>query len=885
MDPRSGLSDEEVPRRRAEHGENALPEAPVKSLLSIFLEALSDKTLLILVGAAVLAIGVELLRGALEPGHAPHFIDGIAILSAVLVASGVTTLNDWQAARQFRGLHQLRVDVEVPVRRNGQVRRVRSRELVVGDVVYFDAGDKIPAEGVLLSGAEVSLDRSALTGEAEPAKKGDDDLELEGGSTVVSGSGVMVVTAVGAATEIGRLQASLAELTPSPTPLQERLAKLADRIGLAGLTAAILTFVALVLSGWLRGQFGLDFDLATGARLLEFAIVAVTIVVVAVPEGLPLAVTISLAYSVRRMAQDQNLVRNLASCETMGSATVVCSDKTGTLTENRMTVVAAWAGGSELEGTIGREKVAAAAERIAEVAAVDSTAHLELGDDGRTHAVGNPTEGALLVWAASWGEDWEKRRAEAVVLERFGFSSDRKRMTTVVADGEKRRALVKGAPETILARSARYAASGGDRPLDDAAREEIGEALRRFAEQGWRTLALADRELGAEVKLDAEQIESDLTLLAVVGIADPLRSDVADALAACGRAGVEVKLVTGDNSTTARSIASQVGLLGPDDLVLEGPEFRKKSDEELTQILPRLRVLARSVPSDKLRLVLALKERGEVVAVTGDGTNDGPALRAADVGFAMGVSGTEVAKEASDIILLDDNFSSIVAAISWGRAIFDNIRKFLQFQLTVNVVALSTAFLAALLGYGMPLNTVQLLWVNLIMDTLAALALATEPPTDALLDNRPHGRREPLVSRPMIASIAWMGSIMLVLLIGSLVWDGWVPDGTTGEQRLSFVFNAFVFMQLFNELNARSTAFDRGVFTGLRNSPLFVAVVGVTALLQVLIIEFGGAFFRTVPLGANLWIASVALGALMIPAGAALRLLGRRLGRGSVARS
>lgn len=882
VDPCRGLNAEGVEHSRQTHGDNRLPEPPPRSIFSIFFEALSDRTLLILIGAAMLSLGVELLRAYTEAGYEAHIIDGLAILTAVLIASGVTTLNDYQAGRQFRLLHRIRDDVDVAVRRDGRVRKIPIRSLVVGDVVLFDAGDKIPADGLLLSGAEVAVDQSSLTGESVPVDKGEEDLELKGGGTVVSGSGAMLVTAVGPNSEMGRLQAGLQGVEQGMTPLQERLSSLADRIGVVGLAAAILTFMALALSGALRGTYTPGFDLETGAQLLEFAIVAVTIIVVAVPEGLPLAVTISLAYSVRRMARDKNLVRTLASCETMGAATVVCSDKTGTLTENRMTVVAAWFGGDTLEGEGGlSERLFSpeAAERIREVAAIDATAHLEPGGNGRPRTVGNPTEGALLSWMEAWGDDWAKRRAEAEVTLRLGFSSERKRMATVFRSAAGPRLLVKGAPEILLERSTRYLTRTGPRPFEASARASVLRALDHFSAQGRRSIALAYRELTEPVSkaADPEAVESDLVLVALVAIADPVRPDVRGALASCRAAGVEVKLVTGDNVVTAKAIAEEVGLLRPGDEIIEGPELRALDDATLRARVPRLRVIARSVPSDKLRLVEALKARGEVVAVTGDGTNDGPALRSADVGFAMGVSGTEVAKEASDIVLLDDNFKSIVAAIEWGRAIFENVRKFLQFQLTVNVVALSTAFLAAVLGFGLPLNTVQLLWVNLIMDTLAALALATEPPTKALLDQPPHGRHEPLLTRPMLLFISAMGLVMLTGLLGSLLWNGWVPKGTTEAQRLTFVFNAFVFMQLFNEVNARSTRFHQGVWTGILKSPLFLGVVLVTAFLQVLIVEKGGAFFRTVPLSAELWVYSVLLGASMLAFGALLRAVGRRL--------
>ena len=882
VDPYEGLSEQAIQASREAHGDNHLPELPSRSLFEIFVGALSDRTLLILIGAAFLALGVEGLRSFMEPGHVANFVDGVAILVAVTLASGVTTLNDWRADMQFKLLGEIRDDVGVAVRRSGHVSEVSIHDLVVGDIVLIEAGDKVPADGLLLSGVEVSVDQSAMTGESMPVEKGVQDLELRAGGTLLTGAGAMLVMAVGAQSELGKLHSGLHAANQEPTPLQQRLARLADRIGLVGLSAAVLTFLALASSDFVWSATPPGFDLATASRWLTFAIVAVTIVVVAVPEGLPLAVTISLAYSVRKMAEDKNLVRTLASCETMGAATVICSDKTGTLTENRMAVVAGWVGGAASEGSegpISTEFSDEAALRVRQICAINSTAYVEKTETGRPRTVGNPTEGALLTWMADvWADDWHKRREQADISARRGFSSDRKQMSTVVYEDEAYILLVKGAPEILIAHSNYLSTKDGDIPWLEEERGSALATLEQFARRGHRTLALAYKKLPKEADAEQEAANpgADLVFLALLAIADPIRSEVRGALHSCRAAGVEVKLVTGDNQATATAVAEEVGLFKPGELVLEGPEFRAMDDSELKEVLPKLRVLARSVPLDKLRLVEALKNSGEVVAVTGDGTNDGPALRSADVGFSMGIAGTELAKEASDIVLLDDNFASIVSAIRWGRGIFENVRRFLQFQLTVNVVALSTAFLAAVLGFGLPLNTVQLLWVNLIMDTLAALALATEAPAEELLNRKPHGRHEPLVTSAMIVNVMVMSMFMLVILLTILLWDGWVPDGTTQAQRMTFVFNTFVMMQLFNEINARSTRFDQGVFTGLHRNPLFIGVLASTTLIQIFIVQYGGDFFRTTPLSLHLWGYSVLVGLSMLPIGWALRSLGKQ---------
>ncbi|MEQ8273768.1 MAG: calcium-translocating P-type ATPase, PMCA-type [Deltaproteobacteria bacterium] len=870
-DVEQGLDDQAVRASRAAHGANRVPEVPPKPVWKMFQEALADKTLLILIGAAVLSLGVELLQARLDPAYAPHYIDGIAILLAVLIASLVTTVNEAGAAKQFSELNKIRDDIEVKVLRAGHVKKVSIHDLVVGDVVYFDAGDKLPADGLLLSGADVAIDQSTLTGESVPVDKDAEDPQLKGGTTVTGGSGCMLIEAVGEQSEIGKLQRALTDDEDAPTPLQERLAVLADRIGYFGLGAAILTFAALSISAGVRGEMPVAMTLETARHLLTFLIVAVTIIVVAVPEGLPLAVTISLAYSVKKMARDNNLVRKLASCETMGAATVVCSDKTGTLTKNRMSVVAGHVAGHSFEEAPTKDALGDAAQAFADVAAIDATAFLERDDAGHVTYVGNPTECALLALIETWGFDYRALRDAADVVHQLGFTSDRKRMSTLVKSGEGHRLLVKGAPEVVLERSTRFVAASGTERLDDDQRAARLADVERFSSQGHRTLALAYRDFGGAAPDGADALESDLVLLGVVAIADPVRPEVKEAVAECRRAGVEVKIVTGDNPLTAQSIGTQIGLIEDGDLVMEGAEFRALSDEEVVARLPKLRVLARSVPTDKHRLVSLLKANGEVVAVTGDGTNDAPALKVADVGFSMGITGTEVAKEASDIVLLDDNFASIVGGIQWGRSIFENIRKFLQFQLTVNVVALGTAFLAAVLGFGIPLNTVQLLWVNLIMDTLAALALATEPPTEELFEQPPHGRHAPLITRAMWTSILTMGLVMIGVLVATM-WTDWIVPGTTAHaEKLTFVFNAFVMMQLFNEVNARSTRFDRGVLRGFADSPLFVAVLVVTFGLQIVIVQLGGDFFRTVPLSMDLWIRSVVVGASTLVLGFVLR--------------
>lgn len=872
----AGLTEAQAAESRARHGENRLPAPKPESMFRMFFTALGDRTLLILLGAAALSIGVEYLEARLRPDKPPHYLEGFAILLAVLIASLVTTINEARAQKQFRMLSKEADDVTVKVLRGGRLRRISGYDLVVGDVVSVETGDRIPADGLLASSVELCLDQAALTGESMPADKGPDDVEMRSGATVCEGTGLMIINQVGTSTELGRLHLRLSDSARTQTPLQERLAKLADQIGSFGLGAAVLTFLALAISSFARGQLPFELSMDVGSQLLDYAIVAVTIVVVAVPEGLPLAVTVSLAYSVRKMTKDKNLVRKLASCETMGAATVIVSDKTGTLTRNRMTVIGGWIGGHAYDHPPRAEEVDGAVLNVlAEIASVNSTAFIEQLDGLETY-VGNPTECALLALTARLGRDWRALREHATIVRRRTFTSDRKRMSTLVTvPGGGHRLLVKGAPEVICQLSrARIGPGGAIEPLSREYQDELARQIARLASAGNRTLALAFRDLDEALEL-SDELERALVLVAIVGIDDPVRAEVPRAIADCRRAGVDVKMVTGDGRLTAEAIARQIGLLEEGSLVLEGDDFRQRGDEEILRESSRIVVLARSIPSDKYRMVTLLQSKGEVVAVTGDGTNDAPALKVADVGFSMGLSGTEVAKEASDIVILDDNFASIARAILWGRSIFENIRKFIQFQLTVNVVALTIAFLAAVLGFGIPLNAVQLLWVNLIMDTLAALALATEPPTEALFLQPPHGRHAPLITRAMWTNILVLGVYMIGVLLLIMMTPWFVPDGTTPGQQLTFVFNTFVFMQLFNEVNARSTRFDRGVFTNLHKSKLFLLVVGTTVVAQILIVELGGAFFRTEPLGAQLWLLSVLVGASTLAVGALLRVAGR----------
>ena len=776
----------------------------------------------------------------------------------------------------------------------------------------LNAGDRVPSDGILVEGSDVTCNESALTGESDDRKKENvagGDVFLLSGTNLSTGYAHMLVVAVGENSKWGKTKAKLAVET-TDTPLQEKLDVLAGQIGNFGMFAAGATFVAMMIIRYFNILGPATDDLTFFEFVLKAFIMAVTIVVVAVPEGLPLAVTLSLAYSTQKMMKDNNLIRVLAACETMGNATNICSDKTGTLTQNRMTVVRGWICGQYYEKVDNLKDFNKDVQAlIAEGISVNSTANL-MYEGSNLNVVGNKTEGALLIFIKNlFGLDYVPLRKN-FLSERgdrlITFSSARKRMSVVLRNDVigKGSGIVytKGASEVILERCKEYITRDGQKkPLDQKTRNAVSAAIDEMAKNALRTVALAHKQLkqvsGEE---SADDLENDLVLQAIVGIEDPLRPDVVDAVRTCQEAGIFVRMVTGDNIETARAIARQCGILTDEGIAMEGPDFRKLTPAQLDSILPKLQVLARSSPDDKHTLVTRLNGKnlpeneeewkavhkdcdwnsekdkllpgyraewekshvhGEVVGVTGDGTNDGPAMKAADVGLSMGLSGTDVAKEASDIVILDDNFSSIVKSVMWGRSVFDNIRKFLQFQLTVNAVALTLTFFSALSGKEPPLNAVMMLWVNLIMDTMGALALGTEPPSKTLLTRKPYKRDASLINNQMwrnifIQFLFQMSVLIYLILHGAEAFN--VKEDS--REHLTIIFNTFVFCQVFNELNARSITNNFNIFDGLQKNLLFVAIIMFTVFAQFFIVELGGEFVRTVPLNSAQWYKCILIG-------------------------
>lgn len=895
--------------------DNRLPTKKSLSIWRLFWNAFNDRVLIILTIAAIisLALGIyEAVGQAPAPGQGPSldWVEGLAIEVAVVIVVLVTGLNDYRREKQFVALNEKKEDRQVKVIRSGKSVLISVFDVMVGDVLHLESGDSIPADGILINGHGIRCDESSATGESDAMKKtggqevwnrmeeGTATSKLDpfiiSGSKVLEGVGTYLVTSVGINSSFGKIMIGL-QTENEDTPLQAKLANMANWIGYLGTAAAGLLFFILLIR-FLAGLSGnTNTPAIKGSQFLDILIVAITIIVVAVPEGLPVAVTLALSFATKKMLMENNLVRHLRACETMGNATTICSDKTGTLTQNKMTVVAGIMGSKvefarEADFRDGDCKVIpfpAAFERLSSTVrtlflqscAINSTA-FEGEEDGKNTFIGSKTETAILMMAKEqlgMGPVAEERNGVEIV-QLIPFDSDRKCMGVVIrlASGIYR-LLVKGAAEILLDKStSELVDTAGDDlhqcALTDSSRARVSAGIDEFARKSLRTIAILYKDfqqwppVGART-LDEdrkvalfEDIFRDMTLLAVVGIQDPLRDGVAKAVKQCQDAGVKVRMVTGDNVMTARAIAMECGIKSPDGLVLEGPKFRQMSDEEMDEAIPQLEVLARSSPEDKRILVARLKHLGETVAVTGDGTNDGPALKTADVGFSMGIAGTEVAKEASAIILMDDNFSSIVKAIMWGRSVNDAVAKFLQFQITVNITAVVLAFVSAVSSPDMHsvLSAVQLLWVNLIMDTFAALALATDAPTEKILDRKPAPKRAALITTNMWKMIIGQAIYQLVVTFvlyfaGSSILGYSKSDTLLQTELDTIVFNTFVWMQIFNEFNNRRLDNKLNIFEGVHRNAFFIVINIIMVAGQIMIVFVGGKAFQIKRINGTQW--------------------------------
>lgn len=882
--PLTGLTDAEVVESRRLHGDNVLTPPAKEPLWRKFLAKLTDPLIIILLVAAALSIGIAFYE-YFGLGHdATAFLEPVGILLAVVLATGLAFIFETKADREFDILNKVNDDEPVRVIRNGQSQQIPKRDVVAGDVVMIGTGDEIPADGTLIDAVALMVDESSLTGEPACAKTTDSrDFDPEAtfpsnrvmrGTKVMEGHGVFRAEAVGDRTENGKVFQAAQIDNSIKTPLDEQLERLGSLITKLGYAVAALVVV---------GRLGIYFSnepfewISFITYLLQTVMLAVTLLVVSVPEGLPMAVTLSLAYSMRRMLKTNNLVRKLHACETMGATTVICTDKTGTLTQNRMRVASMQF--YPVEGFTQQQCDALVREGMA----VNSTASLDLSRKDDPQPIGNPTEGALLLWLHDNGCDYLELKRRAGRVAELPFSTERKYMATAVvsaAEAGRRILYVKGAPEILLTMC--------DMPQQQ--RESIRTTLAEYQNQAMRTLAFAFRPLAdGEQGITPEGISGRLAMLGIAAISDPVREEVPAAVTECRNAGIEVKIVTGDTTATAREIGRRIGLwtddTDTDRNIITGPEFEALDERQLADRVMDLKIIARARPMDKKRLVEALQAHNQVVAVTGDGTNDAPALKAANVGLSMG-DGTSVAKEASDITIIDNSFGSIARAVMWGRSLYLNIQRFILFQLTVNVAACLTVLFGAFTGTESPLTVTQMLWVNLILDTFAAMALASLPPSPQVMNAKPRDRSAFIITSHMKRRIISTGGLFFLLMMALLylfrhadvesLLQPWHLDfsspGHISPYELSLFFTLFVMLQFWNLFNARAFGTGRSAFH-MAHCDGFVFIALLILVGQYLIVTFGGTMFSVVPLKAADWGIVIAATSAVLWVGELRRLI------------
>ena len=863
----TGLTDAQVQESRLKHGANVLTPPAKEPLWKQLLEKFTEPLIIVLLIAGFASMGISFYEYFILASGPQVFFEPVGIFIAIFLATGLAFYFELQADKEFSILNQVNDDEPVEVIRNGSVTQVPRRDIVVGDVVVLNTGEEIPADGQLLEAVSLSVDESTLTGEpscrkstdpaqADPQATYPTDYVMKG-TKVMEGHGLFSVLRVGDRTEQGKVFVAAQIDNSVRTPLDEQLSWLSKWITRISYAFAVLIVVGRIAMFTMQPGFELSDWMPLVAHVLQTIMIAVTLIVVSVPEGLPMAVTLSLAYSMRRMLKTNNLVRKMHACETMGATTVICTDKTGTLTQNQMRVEETCFYGEGVPQAVVFEGMAA-----------NSTAELDLSHGDKAQVLGNPTEGALLLWLRSQGQDYRQLRESAPVVDQLPFTTERKYMATVVESAAQpgRRVLyVKGAPEIVF---------GLCRTVEgNATRSQIDEQLAAYQNRAMRTLGFACQVLaeGDTPLTDGTLTAQGLHFIGIAAIADPVRAEVPAAVKECLQAGIHIKIVTGDTPRTAREIGRQIGLWKETDTernLITGPEFAALSDEELEKRILDLKIIARARPMDKKRLVETLQKLNQVVAVTGDGTNDAPALKAAHVGLSMG-DGTSVAKEASDITIVDNSFTSIGKAVMWGRSLYRNIQRFLLFQLTVNVTACFLVLCGAFMGTESPLTVTQMLWINLIMDTFAAMALASLPPTANVMHDKPRDRRSFIIDRPMALNIVGVGLFFFVLLLGllyifqhadihcltdllSLQLD---PQGRVTPYELTLLFTIFVMTHFFYLFNARAYATGRSAlhFKGCSGLLTIVAVILVG---QVLMVEVPGIqqFFNVTGLSLTDWV-------------------------------
>lgn len=866
-----GLTDEQVIASRQQHGDNVLSPPVREPLWKQFLEKFNDPLIKILLVALVLSVCLSIYEYFWLDAGAAVLFEPTGIFIAVVLATLVGFLVEVNANKKFRLLNQTDDHIKVKVMRNGHITQVPRCDVVVGDVVVLETGERVPADGTVLDSFNLRVDESSLTGEPSAWKTHDAETaagateatypanELYRGSTVIEGSSTMRVERVGDQTEYGKVYRDAQIDNNIKTPLTQQLDRLGRTIARGSYVMAALLVLGRLVEFFVSGSEGLFAD---AQYFIDTVMLAVTLIVVSVPEGLPMSVTLSLALSMRKMLKHNNLVRRMHACETMGAATVICTDKTGTLTQNKMQVYQAHFYGLPDGAVLSDDRMS---DVVKASIACNSTAFLDDSDPSNVTALGNPTEGALLLWLNDAGVDYMSVRENNEMLSRLPFSTMTKFMATIILDEKgKRLLLLKGAPEIVMRLC--------DKAVGDVTFQQVNDELTNYQIKAMRTLAFAYCELpdGDSPDQVLKNLKDGtvpmLTFVGIVAISDPVRSDVPAAIQDCRNAGVKVKIVTGDTGATAREIGRQVGLWKEednDDKIITGPDFAALDDEEAAKRAAAIKIMARARPDDKARLVRLLQQQGEVVAVTGDGTNDAPALNAAQVGLSMG-DGTAVAKEASDITILDNSFMSINKAVLWGRSLYSNIQRFILFQLAVNVCACLVVAVCSFFSKQPALTVTQMLWVNLIMDTFAALALASLPPNSVLMKQKPRNSQSSIITSTMMKFIMASGMVFAVLMIGLYYYFVREANGgpvfarginpNINPREMGAFFSAFVFLQFWNMLNARSFATGKWAFNNMEDSKVFWAVAVVIFVGQILLVQFFSPFFNCAPLDTATWL-------------------------------
>ena len=836
-DSEKGLNPEQVEKSRSTYGTNSFVRQSHESLAKRIWDASTEPMLVMLIFAAIITLAVNITR--YFTGGEYNFLECVGIFAAIALSVVITIITEGKSAKAFEALNKINEDTLIKVIRNGEPQLITQKEIVVGDIIMIETGDKIVADGRLFSSNDLSVDESALTGESLPVKK---DAEfvcqkstsvaeranmLYSGCFVSAGNGQMLVTGVGNDTEFGQIAQELSSIEKTTTPLQEKLDKLGKQITVLGASAAAIVFAIEVLQFVMNGQLNLD-------TVSDAFITSIVLIVAAVPEGLPTIVAVSLALNIIKMSKENALVKKMIACETIGCVNIICSDKTGTLTENRMTVQKIYTGGELIDPEQLKD------EMLLKNYCINSNANIS-EEDGSWSFIGNPTEGSLLAAAAKAGVDYQELRQAADIVRVFPFSSQNKDMSTIVRENGKEILYVKGNPEKIIS-----LCTG----ISEEEKEKNFHLMEEFQNKAGRLLAFAHKELEGQYN-DEEQdeVEQELIYDGFVVISDPLSPDVYESIRNCRSAGIEVKMLTGDNIRTARAIANELHMLDDDHIAVEAADIEKLTDEELKEALKKIQVIARSTPLVKMRVVKLLKEQGNVVAVTGDGINDAPAIKHADVGIAMGIAGTDVTKEASDMVLLDDSFSTIIKAVQWGRGIYENFKRFIQFQLTVNVSSVVVVICSILAGFSAPFTALELLWINIIMDGPPALTLGLEPIRPDLLKHKPTRRNENIISKKMLLRI-FVNGIFISVIFMLQHFKNFL--GAAPEEEATVLFTLFVLFQLFNAFNCRELD-DTPMFKNLLKNKLMLGVFLLVLILQGIITQFGAAVFETVPLSAAMW--------------------------------